>query len=165
MNITKDLPSFQEYGIRELFRKRIRPDMTQEEKDALDTEYKQAIEDGRKQHENGNQTIAEANTAAFLQNPKAVIDELMEAAGRTFELGEMLIFRGIAKVTHKRFGKGVFVGKGTNYGQTKSNYRITVTIGDVTETIEMMSGNERTQLQGMDSYAASKVAIEIATEK
>ena len=138
--------------------------MTQAEKDALNTEYKQAIEDGKKQHETGNQTIAEANTAAFLQNPKAVIDELMEAAGRTFELGEMLIFRGIAKVTHKRFGKGVFVGKGTNYPQTKSNYRITVTIGDVTKTIELTSGNERTQLQGMDSYAASKVAIEIAAE-
>jgi len=138
--------------------------MAQAEKDALDTEYKQAIEDGKKQHETGNKTIAEANAAAFLQNPKAVIDELMEAAGRTFELGEMLIFRGIAKVTHKRFGKGVFVGKGTNYPQTKSNYRITVTIGDVTKTIELTSGNERTQLQGMDSYAASKVAIEIAAE-
>lgn len=137
--------------------------MTQEQKDALQAEYDLALEVAGKKHDANRKAIAEANTAAFLQNPNAIIEEL--SLHRPFSLGEMLIFRGIAKVSHKRFGKGVFVGKGTDYGQTKSNYRITVTIGDVTETIEMSSGNERTQLASLDSYAAEQVARRIAEGK
>lgn len=162
MNITKNLPSFHDFDIRDSFRKRIKPDMTQAEKDALNTEYKQAVEAAQKDNEANRKTQAEANTAAFLQNPKAVIQELEEAGQRAFDLGEMLVIRGIAKVSHKRFGKGVFVGRGTDYGQTKSNFKVTVTIGHVTETLELASGNDRRQLDDMDSYAAAIVARSIA---
>jgi hypothetical protein len=165
---TTHLPWFdpaRQEAVRARFKDRIPLATTPEARQALNDEYKAALNDAERELEADKKNVSKGNVEAFLADPQGVLDELQEEAGRTFDLGEMLIGRGIAVVTSKRFGKGVFVGKGTDYGQTKSNFMVKAVIGSHTLNMEMMSGNERHQKESMHSHVAATLARNIAAGK
>ena len=160
--LTKRIPYFLLSTVRDSFADKIKDDLTVDDKIRLNGEYLVAIEEEKKRIDIEGKAIAEQNTNAFFSNPSAVIEELEVEAGQCFSLGEMLICRGIAIVSSKRFGKGVHVGKGTIAEGTCSNFRVTVKIGDKTFIDEVGAYNDKRSREGAESCVAASFARELA---
>jgi len=79
-----------------------------------------------------------------------------------FDMGELLLWSGIVKVKHARFGKGEKIGQGTNYPGTRSSFRVTARIGDKEAIIISWSENDEKSKARMDASCAHAFAQKIA---
>ena len=164
MSILQDIPSFSEQEIRKSFMVRVVPDMTQEAKQSLQNEYNEAVKQAKKQLEIQVKAIAKANTEAFLAQPVQVLEELDIERRQLFDLGELLVYRGVAVVTLKRFGKGSKILVGSDYECTSSNFKVTASIGPHVLTEECSSTNDRYFKDRLKWFMAEKLARTIAAD-
>ncbi len=134
----------------------------QADRDALQAAFTLAAEAEEHRIKGERKRIAALNAAAFLANPAAIIAELDEERGRTFDLGEMALIYGIASVTLKRAGRGTLVGKGTLGQGTISPFDATVRIGDRVVTVETASRNDRYSKDNATAHAATRALLQIA---
>jgi hypothetical protein len=105
----------------------------------------------------------EHNLKAFLEDPKGVLNEFDELRRGALDLGELLISYGIAKTTIKRNkGKGVLVGKGTIGEHTRSNFKVTATIGKHTLEMEVAGSNDKRDKERSMIMVAAILAKKIA---
>lgn len=165
MNQLQHLPRFNPDTVRTAFLTRVTPTMTADEKVALNNEFQAALLIEEAKFQTVIQKIADQNAQVFLANPKETIEQLLKEAGRTFDLGEMLLLYDIATVTLKRYGKGNFIGKGTLGEGTISNFIATVTIGTHKQKIEVGSRNDNRSKDHAKAFAACIVAKELAQQK
>jgi len=165
MNQIKPIPRFDQQPIRQSFLARITPNMTTEEKAALNSEFQAVLVSEEHAFQKVINEIGDQNAQIFLANPKKILEQLSIEAGRTFDLGEMLLLYGIANVTLKRQGKGVFIGKGTLGEGTISQFVATVTIGTKKQTVEIGSRNDHRSKEDAKAFAACIAAKELAQLK
>ncbi len=163
------LPSFSRYDFERTFREahaaEITDATTPDKRDALNAAFRAATAAEEKRIEGERKRLAAENAAAFLADPKAVLDYLDAERGRTFDLGEMALIYGIASVTMKRGkGRGDKVGKGTLAEGTISPFVCTVRIGDRQIVTECGSRNDRHSKQGTQAFAVTRAVLDIAEE-
>lgn len=149
--LTQQIPDFNERfvqgecadKIRPDFIPRMRPDLTKQEKEALQDEFSkmtmEAFNKAKKENKKKVAEISKLNTQAFIDHPKKVIEELKDD---TFTVAEKMRMRHIGKSTIVRKGKGVLIGKGSSYPQTISTFLVTIIIGKTKYEYTLNSGNE-----------------------
>lgn len=138
------------------FRSKIVPNMTDEEKNALQQEYNKAVEKAKKER---LKLIAEGsrqNAQAFLDNPKEVLEQIEAELPSWQKLGERILAYGIADVTMKRKGKGVLCHKGTIAESTLSNFAVTVKIGQKVYMYETSTYNDRYSKESEKAFFAKQ---------
>jgi hypothetical protein len=160
--LTIRMPMFNDRSIYDEFRSRIFPDMSPDDMQRLNQEYQEAVKQAKTAFQSEQKAVADFNLKAFLNNPVAVLQELEEKAGRVFDVGEELLFHGIATVKSVRFGKGIRCGEGTDYPYTSSNFRVTATIGPHTKTQELQSSNDKVIKARMESSCVFDLASMLA---
>jgi len=161
MSLIQEFPCFSPDPIRKQFLTRVVPDMTEEDKQALQKEYSQAVKQAEKQVEKEIEIIKKKNIATFLAFPKEVIQELTKDFHSIFSLGELLIWSGIATVTMKRHGKGSKACVGSDYEHTVSNFIATAKIGHHVLTMDIGSSNDKYFKDRAKSSMASQLAQQI----
>lgn len=154
-----------ENSIRQIFLARVTPNMTEDDKATLQAEYQAAREQALKSLDKQREAVAKANTQCFLDNPEAVLQELDDQRGRTFDLGELLIWNGIASVSLKRNGKGFLIGKGSDYAHTVSPFVATIKIGPHTFVMDTGCANDRRSKDDAKATTASLSAKWYAKHK
>lgn len=166
VKLIKSLPFLNEYEIkkdvRNDFIQKLKEANTAKERKAIEKEAKDSLALRKTQIEERRKQISKQNTDAFLSNPRKAVDELIKEGGLSFDLGEMLLFRGIGNVTSKRTGKGQVVGKGTDFSYTLSNYRITAQIGEHVLVKEIGSANNANDVRRAQSFVVGTLAKQIA---
>ncbi len=118
--------------IYESFQARAVPGMTDEQRQALNTELWAATAARVKEWDKEKQAIRDANAAAFRAAPAEIWRELEDTKPSCFTMGDMLVQRGIVQlVSCKRIKgeRGIKRGVGTDYPYTSSPYVIVVRIG------------------------------------
>lgn len=99
----------------------------------------EAFNKAKKENKKKVAEISRLNTQAFIDHPKEVIEELKDD---TFTVAEMMRLRHIGKSTIVRKGKGVLIGKGSDYPQTISTFLVTIIIGKNKYEYTLNSVNE-----------------------
>jgi hypothetical protein len=155
------LPDLDQHAIAAPFRARITPNMTQQDKDALQAEYTAATEQAKKDLVKARQTVADQNTAAFLANPKQGVEALSGSSCLT--IGELLQCYGVGTVKSTRQGKGVLIGKGTLGEGTISQFKVAARIGDKGLIQECGSRNDRRSKEDMEAMVLTRLARLLAS--
>lgn len=157
------LPTFdspRENAIRDMFKARITPNMTKQDKDALQAEFAAAIDQAKKDLVKERQTIAAQNTQAFLANPKQGVEALTGKSCLT--VGELILCYGIGTVKSTRQGKGVLVGKNTLGEGTISQFKVAARIGDKGLIQECGCRNDRYSKEGTEAMVMTHLAHQLA---
>lgn len=154
--------------VRQQFLSRVTPDMDAATKAALTAEFQQAVNEAcaKAEKEVAQQTkvVAASNVQTFLASPSTIINDLQREYGRSFELGEILQWKGIATVTSKRNGKGFEIGKGSDFRHTISQFLVTAVIGHYRLTVESGCYNGKEEKRRMHACAAAQLARSIAAK-
>ena len=164
--ILKSIPYFKEHDIREAFLERARAmvDPSPEEKTALQNEYIDALQAGRKAAEIEREATMKSNTDAFLANPKAIIKELEDVKMQGYSTGEKMRMYGIGTVSSKRHGKGQKVGIGSDFPHTISQFIVTAKIGPHERIDECGSANDKYFKASMEAMVLGMLASDIASK-
>ena len=159
-------PSFNEEQerIRKDLLQQVPPNPSPEVKAVFQQRYQEALAGAKSLFEIQLNEVARKNTHTFLQNPVAVIEQLEKEKNSCFTIGEMLSFYGIGVTTCKRFGKGTRVGIGSDYPFTRSNFKVTATIGSFTLTRELASDNSDRSKRDNQSHVLEQLANQIRDE-